>query len=145
LINTVYKLMSPLANEKGISLTIKGTDRALDVMGDGDRLSELFMNLVENAVKYNRRDGSVDISFNTADNWVNIAVSDTGIGMAEDDINKIFDRFYRVDKSRSETTGAGLGLSIVKAIVDAHGGKLDVESELGKGSRFTVNLPINPV
>ena len=116
------------------------------------------MHLIENGVKYNRRGGTVEITC-TAPNkilllrspslwkllgWIEVSVVDTGIGIPEDEMDNIFKRYYRVDKSRSEVAGTGLGLSIVKAIVDAHEGRLEVESEFGKGSKFTVHLPVDP-
>ena len=130
----------------------------MKIKGDKERLSELFMHLIENGVKYNRRGGTVEITC-TAPNkilllrsaslwkllgWIEVSVVDTGIGIPEDEMENIFKRFYRVDKSRGEVTGAGLGLSIAKAIVDAHEGRLEVESKFGKGSKFTVHLPVDP-
>ncbi|MFQ5585990.1 MAG: sensor histidine kinase, partial [Thermodesulfobacteriota bacterium] len=142
-LQSVYKLIAPVSDEKGISMTLSGDEDSLELMGDEDRLSELFMNLIENGVKYNREGGTVDILCTSANGWIEVAVSDTGIGIPKEEQENIFNRFYRVDKSRSEITGAGLGLNIVKAIVDAHGGSIEVESEYGKGSKFTVRLPVN--
>jgi signal transduction histidine kinase len=158
-VGSVYKLISPIANEKGISVNLHGAEGGgLKIKGDKERLSELFMHLIENGVKYNRRGGTVEITC-TAPNkilllrsaslwkilgWIEVSVVDTGIGIPEDEMENIFKRYYRVDKSRSKVTGDGLGLSIAKAIVDAHEGRLEVESEFGKGSKFTVHLPVDP-
>jgi two-component system phosphate regulon sensor histidine kinase PhoR len=140
-VKTVYKLIAPIAGEKEVAMTLNGAEEGIELMGDEDRLSELFMNLIENGVKYNRKGGTVEITCAESNDWVEVSVADTGAGIPKEDLGKIFNRFYRVDTSRSEITGSGLGLSIVKAITEAHGGRLDVESEYGKGSRFTVYLP----
>jgi len=141
-IKSIYKLISPVADEKGIAVKLHGVEGEWTVAGDEDRLSELFMNLIENGVKYNRQGGTVDITLTGADGGVDVKVEDTGIGIPEDDLERVFGRFFRVDASRGEATGAGLGLSIVKAIVDAHGGTIEVKSELGRGSTFIVHLPV---
>jgi two-component system, OmpR family, phosphate regulon sensor histidine kinase PhoR len=103
--------------------------------------------LVDNAIKYTPNGGTVTLSLGRDSEWVRVTVADTGIGIPAQDLPKVFDRFYRIDKSRardpsSDLGGAGLGLAIVKTIVDAHGGKIDVTSEVGKGSTFTVWLPL---
>jgi len=112
------------------------------------------LNLIENGIKYTPEKGSVSITLQRENNrngspgesrgFVNIIVSDTGIGIDKKDHQRIFDRFYRVDKARSrEQGGSGLGLSISKWIVEAHHGEISVESELGKGSSFIVKLPVS--
>jgi heavy metal sensor kinase len=114
------------------------------VLGDTDRLKQLLLNLVSNGLKYTPPGGSVTLSL-TLDHseWVLVNVVDTGIGIPADDLPHIFDRFYRVDKARSRAKGGtGLGLSIAKWIADAHGGQISVSSEEGKGSTFTVRLPV---
>ena len=102
------------------------------------------MNLLDNAVKFNHPGGKVSVETSrTADGRARIAVADTGIGIPSGDLSRIFERFYRVDRARSrEVGGTGLGLSIVKHVVDRMGGKIDVESTLGKGSTFTLRLPV---
>ncbi|MCP3676885.1 MAG: hypothetical protein GY721_04660 [Deltaproteobacteria bacterium] len=142
-VKSVYKLISPVAGEKGIAMTLNGAEKSMELIGDGDSLSELFMNLIDNGVKYNRKGGTVEITCTESNDWIEVSVADTGVGIPKEDLGKIFNRFYRVDTSRGEISGAGLGLNIVKAIAEAHGGRLDVESEYGKGSRFTVYLPKN--
>jgi len=100
------------------------------------------LNLLNNGIKYNKKDGSITISVKDDDNFVQVSISDTGIGIPEEDLPRIFERFYRVDKARSrELGGTGLGLSIVKHIVQAHNGEVSVVSELEKGSTFSFTLP----
>jgi signal transduction histidine kinase len=112
-------------------------------VGDPDRLKQLLLNLVDNAIKYTPKGGQVTLGLLRAEGWAVVTVTDTGIGIPTQDLPHIFERFYRVDKARSRTAGgSGLGLSIVQWIVQAHGGKIDVQSEPDKGTRFTVYLPL---
>mgnify|MGYP001007992843 CR=1 FL=1 len=132
------------ARAAGVTVKVKQIDD-VQVKGDELGLYRMFLNLIENAVKYNREDGRVDIETRLVDSGVEIRVQDTGIGIPEEDIPRIFERFYRVDKARSrQLGGTGLGLAIVKHIVQAHGGSVSVESVLGQGSVFIVILPANP-
>lgn len=140
-VKSVYKLISPVARENGVAMTLHGAEESITLCGDEDSLSELFMNLMDNAVKYNQRGGVVEITCTESNGWIEVSVADTGIGIPKEELEKIFSRFYRIDTSRSEIAGAGLGLNIVKAIAEVHGGRLEVESEYGKGSRFTLYLP----
>ena len=111
-------------------------------MGDALRLKQAIINLVDNAIKYNRPGGTIKLSVRTDDAQVVIQVQDSGIGISQADQQRIFDRFYRVDKSRSRAQGgSGLGLSIVKKIVEDHDGSIIVESEPDSGSTFTIVLP----
>ncbi|MBN1587092.1 MAG: HAMP domain-containing protein [Candidatus Omnitrophica bacterium] len=111
------------------------------VQGDPRRLEQVFINLMDNAIKYNKDCGEIRISAQKADGKLRISVQDTGIGIPEEDLPRIFERFYRVDKARSrELGGTGLGLSIVKHIVEEHGGEVSVTSELSKGSVFLITL-----
>ena len=127
---------------RGIKVTLGAEDQAI-IVGDRDRLKQVLLNLVDNALKYTPQGGEVTLSLTKDDAWVKISVRDTGIGIAPDDIPNLFGRFYRVDKARSrDAGGTGLGLAIAKSVVDAHNGKITVESELGKGSTFTVWLPL---
>ncbi|MEA3335988.1 MAG: ATP-binding protein [Chloroflexota bacterium] len=117
-------------------------DQAM-VDGDADRLKQLFLNLMSNAIKYTPDGGLVTLSLHCRpDGWVRVVISDTGIGIAEEDLSNIFDRFWRVDRARNRSAGGtGLGLSIARWIAEAHGGQLTVKSQLGKGSTFEVMLP----
>jgi len=120
-----------------------GCEDQAQILGDRDRLKQLFVNLVDNAIKYTPSGGEVTLSLERDSAWVYVTIADTGVGIPPQDLPKIFDRFYRVDKARSrEKGGTGLGLAIVKWIVDAHGGTIDVKSQLGKGTTFTVALPL---
>lgn len=112
------------------------------VYGDRDRIEQVLVNIVSNAVKYNRPGGSIDIGAKAVGDMVQIIVSDTGIGIPEKDLPRIFERFYRVDKARSrESGGTGMGLSIAKEIIEHHGGEIRFESTFQKGSCVTIELP----
>jgi two-component system phosphate regulon sensor histidine kinase PhoR len=127
-----------LSNADEVDLS---THREAEVLGDKERLKEVMINLVDNAIKYTPTNGAVDVSFMKQDNAVMISVRDTGIGIAQEHLPRIFERFYRVDKERSrEVGGTGLGLAIVKHIVEAHGSNVEVQSEVGKGSTFSFTL-----
>ncbi|MFQ5859676.1 MAG: sensor histidine kinase [Anaerolineae bacterium] len=135
----VYRQGQALAN--GIDLQLMTEDRGL-VAGDPDRLKQLLLNLVDNAIKYTPVGGRVSLGLAREDGWVRIDVADTGVGIPAEDLPHIFERFYRVDKARARKHGGtGLGLSIACWIADAHGGYIDVESEVGEGTTFTVWLP----
>ena len=123
------------AENKGVRIMIHGTSKP--VRGNHTELSELIYNLIDNAIKYNRENGNIDITIE--DN--RFIITDTGIGMPKESIPRIFERFYRVDKSRSRAKGGtGLGLSIVKHIADRHGARIDVESTVNVGTRISVNF-----
>lgn len=135
----VYRQAQVMA--KGVRVTLGAEDQAI-VEGDRDRLKQVFLNLVDNALTYTPQGGEVSLSLEKDQDWVRIAVKDTGIGIAPDHLPHLFDRFYRVDRARSrDAGGSGLGLAIAKSVIDAHNGKITVESEPGKGSKFTVWLP----
>lgn len=123
-----------------------GSEDVAQVMGDHDKLKQLLMNLVDNAIKYTPAGGEVKLSLDCDEEWVRVSVADTGIGIPPQDLPRIFDRFYRVDKSRARGSehagGAGLGLGIAKWIAEAHGGRIEVQSRTNKGSTFTVWLPL---
>ena len=139
ILNRIVARLMPLADKKGIKLSINSTP--ITVNGDGMRIEQALANLVENAIKYTDS-GNVDVSAYVEDDEAQIIVEDTGIGIPENAIPHLFERFYRVDKARSrETGGTGLGLSIVERTLVLHGGDIHVESELGRGSRFIVRLP----
>jgi signal transduction histidine kinase len=106
----------------------------------------MVRNLIDNAVRYTGEGGSVDVSVRATDGTVVVRVADTGIGIPQRELPRIFERFYRVDRARSrETGGTGLGLSIVRHVTENHGGDVTVESELGRGTVFEVRLPTAPV
>ena len=140
----VWDDLQLLAKEKGVQLQFMG-DGFTTVEGDPLFLRQLILNLTENGLKYTPPGGAVELKVKgDRDQGVaKICVSDTGVGIARKDLKRVFDRFYRVDKARSrETGGTGLGLSISQWIVQAHEGQINVKSTVGKGSTFTVTLPL---
>jgi two-component system, OmpR family, phosphate regulon sensor histidine kinase PhoR len=138
-LRAVVEGMHPVADARTIALSIEsGSERALQVMGDRDRLGQALTNLIDNAIKYNTPGGRVTVAVRDAGDKVWIDVIDTGTGIAPEHLPRIFERFYRVDKERSrQAGGTGLGLAIVKHIIEAHGGKVEVRSEPGNGSTFS--------
>ncbi len=140
----VYRQGRIIAEQTGSSVTVRlGAEDQATVMGDTDRLRQLLLNLVENGIKYTAPGGSVTLGLERTDTWVRVSVRDTGVGIPAEDVPHVFERFYRVDKARSrEKGGTGLGLSIAQWIAQAHGGRLEVESEVGVGTMFTLWLPV---
>jgi two-component system sensor histidine kinase BaeS len=127
--------------EAGIELHDVLADGAI-VDGDPARLAQVIDNLLTNALRYTDRGGDVTITVRSRDRGVAVDVSDTGVGIAADDLPHVFDRFWRADRSRSRATGgSGVGLAVVQRLVAAHGGRIDVESEPGRGTSFHVWLP----
>ncbi len=132
-------LLEPLAAERRIRITT-GIEDAITVRGDRDRLTEAFLNILENAIKYSGEHGLVEVSAVRGDGKATVLVRDSGKGIKKDDLERICDRFFRGDAARN-TEGTGLGLSIAKAIVEVHGGGIRIESEEGRGTTCTVVLP----
>ena len=129
---------------KEVSVSIDLPDKLPLVNIDAPRISQVLRNLLENAVAHTRKGGAITVTAREQDNYVEVAVSDTGEGIPAADLPNIFERFYRVDKSRARATGgSGLGLTIAKRLVEAHGGKIEIQSELGKGSRFAFTIPVS--
>ena len=125
---------------KGVKISFQGDTEK--ITADRDKISQVLVNLVSNALKYTPQGGSVEVISISSGNETKIRVRDTGMGIPNEDLPYIFERFYRADKSRNRMTGgSGIGLAIVKAIVDAHDGNITVQSELNKGSEFIVTLP----
>ncbi len=135
----VVDLYQHVAEEKSISISVN-VPPGLAVSGDGGRLLRALGNLMDNAIKYTPDGGRVEVRAERKNGAVAIEISDSGEGMQKEELNRIWERLYRLDKSRTQR-GLGLGLSFVKAIVEAHGGRVSVESEPGQGSRFTVEFP----
>lgn len=136
----VVSNFEPQLNGKQISCNVDGT--SAKASADYDKMKQVITNLVSNAIKYSNEGGTIHIEISEQSNNVIISISDDGIGIPKEEQKMIFERFYRTDKSRNRKTGgAGIGLTIVKMIVQAHGGKIIVESDEGNGSRFTITLP----
>ena len=136
----VVERLTFFAKQREVTLSVSGEEGC--ILGDREMLSELIANLVENGVRYNRSGGRVDVLVSCKNQKVILTVSDTGIGISKVHFDRIFERFYRVDKSRSkETGGTGLGLAIVKHIALSHNGEIALESEEGKGTSISVSFP----
>lgn len=135
-------LFQPRAEEKGISLTIQPCCEELAVWATEDGLDRIFTNLIGNGIKYTPSGGSVVISLGRAGDQVWVKVADTGIGIPEDALPHLFEEFYRAPNARQVAVGTGLGLTIVRELVERFGGGIEVESEVGKGTTFTVSFPI---
>lgn len=142
ILDTVQKILCPLASQKGIELQFSVESEILNLMCNRQRITQMIINIVDNAIKYTEV-GNVYVEFKNESNCLNILVKDTGIGIPKKNLDRIFERFYRVDKGRSRKIGGtGLGLSIVKHIVILYKGSIEVKSELGKGTVFKIELPI---
>jgi len=136
-------LLQPLADNKDIAIELSSLPDDLYVQGDKDSITEVFINIIGNAIKYNHEGGSIIITAGEQGGNLRTDIKDTGIGIPESEISNIFRSFYRVDQSRTngKAGGVGLGLNIVKAIIDNHSGKIEVTSKQGEGSTFSIFLP----
>jgi len=131
-----------LAMDKGIKFAVDAQE-SLIVNGDKVKLRQLFINILENAVRYTPTGGNISVSLVRKESNTLTAISDTGIGIPSEHLPHIFERFYRVDKARSRADGGvGLGMAIAKYIADSHGGKIEVESQLGKVTTFYITIPM---
>lgn len=140
LISSVIKSLQALADKNHIRIEHKNSGDLQDIDADASKLEKLILNLVQNAIKYNKRYGWINIWAENVGHEIRINVEDSGIGIPEEHLPNIFERFYCVDKSRSRG-GSGLGLAIAKWVADLHGGSIDVSSKIGQGSLFIVKLP----
>ena len=130
---------------KGVSVSIDLPDKLPLVNIDSQRISQVLRNLLENAIAHTAKGDAVTVAARQKGNHLEVAVTDTGEGIPAEDLANIFERFYRVDKSRARATGGtGLGLTIAKRLVEAHGEKIEAKSEVGRGSRFSFTLPLSP-
>lgn len=142
IISDVVSILQGSADKKNVSLIVEAAPK-ITIQVNRNRIKQMLINLIDNAIKYNVENGSVRIKAFKADGRLVISVADTGIGIAEEHLSRIFERFYRVDKGRSRNMGGtGLGLSIVKHIVNLYDGDINVKSEPGKGTEFIVQLPV---
>ena len=129
------------ATKKNISITISA-EEPVYFLGDQHRVEQIFTNLIDNAINYSDVNSKIKIQVWNTNRHIKFSVSDTGIGIPEDNLERIFERFYRVDKGRSRNSGGtGLGLAIVRNLIKNLNGKIDIESEVGQGSTFTITLP----
>ncbi|PLX73024.1 MAG: two-component sensor histidine kinase [Desulfuromonas sp.] len=144
LLQDIYMHAKTLAEPKKHTIRLKmQVDSEISILGDQIQLFRMLLNIVNNSIKYTRPGGMIEIILNLEAKNAIITVKDTGVGISEEHLSNIFERFYRVDAARNrEDGGTGLGLSIVKAIIDAHGGSIKVESVVGEGSVFTITLPL---
>jgi signal transduction histidine kinase len=138
----VYRNFVPLAKSKGVKLQFVDNHVPCHAEVDRDKIVQVVSNIVSNAIKYTEMGGTVKLGISYDSEYTVIFCEDTGIGISKEDLPYIFNRLYRADKSRSRFTGGvGLGLSIAKALIEAHDGSFEVESELGKGSVFQIRIP----
>ena len=142
LLHSCVEAVRPRAEAEGVRLDLEFHGALRDTRLDPTRISQVVDNLLDNAIYHTPDGGTVAVHARMSDGAVEVAVSDTGAGISQEDLPRLFDRFYRTDPSRDRSTGgAGLGLTIVRRLVEAHGGTIEAESEMGVGSRFTVRLP----
>ena len=143
MLEQMQKIFEPRLREKGLTLTIRADQALPDIMADAFKLEQVFVNLIDNAIKYTEK-GGITISLLQRNGQVLIEIQDTGIGIPREHLPRIFERFYVVDASRSKQLGGtGLGLSIVKHIVLLHSGTIEVTSTPGQGTKFIITLPVN--
>jgi signal transduction histidine kinase len=145
LINDSVTIVGPQAQAKDISITVHG-DPATVLIGDHGKVKQVLLNLLTNAIKYNRKGGriEIDVAPDKVPNMTRVSVADTGQGMSEDDLKQLFKKFFRADKSADTVQGTGLGLVIARHIIEAHGGTLDVTSQLDVGTTFYFVVPNAP-
>lgn len=143
LLEIIMRRLRPIAKERNVEMVFESFRNVLAEV-DEVKMSLVFTNLIENAIKYNKEGGMVKVSLNADHRYFYVRVEDTGIGIPEDAKKYIFDHFYRVDKARSRATGGtGLGLAITKSAVMMHKGNIKVSGKEGEGSVFVVRIPLN--
>lgn len=138
----ISEMLSILASEKDVTIYSRENQEPSFVYGNSDQMEQMLINLIENGIKYNKRGGSVNVSVYSSEKTVNLLISDTGIGIPEEHLPRLFERFYRVDKGRSRSMGGtGLGLAIVKHIASNMGAMIEVHSKFGEGTEFLITFP----
>jgi signal transduction histidine kinase len=144
LLSAIAEKFMPQSQRAGVNIKVEASDQLPNLNADGDRLAQVFANLVDNALKFTPRGGSISLNVSVVKGELLVTVSDTGAGIPAEALTHIFDRFYQADPSRGggEKHGAGLGLAIAREIVQAHGGRISVRSRLGEGTSFEVFLPL---
>ncbi len=135
-------IVQPQAQERGITIELELPEADMTVIGDEARLKQILINLASNGVKYNKDEGRLDFIARIAEGNLSVAVRDTGLGIPEESLDKLFQRFYRVPGTEHIVRGTGLGLNIAKSLIAAQGGQMDVESTLGEGTTFTITMPL---
>ncbi|MCB0035592.1 MAG: HAMP domain-containing histidine kinase, partial [Anaerolineales bacterium] len=144
IVHDVVHIQRLQAAQKNITIEVSSSvDPLPQINGDADRLIQVVINLVSNAIKYNNEGGTITVHIHPEGTELYLSVSDTGPGISAENLRRLFDRFYRVPGSEGYSEGTGLGLSIAQKIVEAHGGRIEVESELGKGTTFHCVLKMN--
>ena len=144
--NTSKEMFTPMAVQKNVTIGIQSDPEQIIFRADPEQVEIIFNNLISNAIKYNKDFGLITTSLNADHKEFEIVVKDTGIGIPEDSITKVFDRFYRVDKNRArDTGGSGLGLAIAQKTVLMHNGTLKCESVLDQGTEFTMRIPLTHI
>ena len=145
LLHAVLERFTPQARQAQVALSVQAPQEAPAIIGDGDRLAQVFNNLVENAIKFTSAGGQVLLALRVEPGALLVSVQDSGKGISADDQARIFERFYQVDKSRARENGrrgSGLGLAIVRELVEAHQGTIRAHSQVGQGTAFLVRLPV---
>ena len=145
LLDECVLIMLTKAQEKGLKLKVDAPASLPELKADRNKIKQVILNLLSNAIKYNRRSGKILVTVTTGDNELLMAVSDSGMGIPPESIPHIFEKFYRAPGSEHLASGTGLGLSICKYIVEAHRGRIEVDSQVGTGTTFTVHLPLPAV
>jgi signal transduction histidine kinase len=137
----VVENLQTIASEKGIELFLRVRESEVMALVDPDRLQQIFVNLVTNAIKFTPLGGLVEVQVVPDGEFIHVSVRDTGEGIPEEEVEAIFEKFHQVGGTAAARRGAGLGLTIAKRLVELHGGRIWVESEVGKGSEFRFTLP----
>jgi signal transduction histidine kinase len=144
LINSTLQFLEIDLAKKGIEVVKKYQEEKIIFNGDQNEITRLFTNILSNAIKYNKDKGTITVNVYYTTNYINVEISDTGIGMKPEERAKLFQEFFRAKNEFTRgVSGTGLGLTIVRRIVDSYHGKIEVESEYGKGTTFKIQLPIN--
>lgn len=140
LLKNMHKDFSSEAKEKNIAFNFSYENEKYYINGDEDKLKQVFINLIDNAIKFTNKGGKVDINLSKSDDKITVEIKDTGIGISDEDMPYVFERLYRGDKSRHETEGSGIGLTIVKSILDPHLATIDIKSKEGEGTSVQLSF-----
>jgi len=140
LLKNMHKDFSSEAKEKNIAFNFSYENEKYYINGDEDKLKQVFINLIDNAIKFPNKGGEIDINLSKNDDKITVEIKDTGIGISNEDMPYVFERLYRGDKSRHETEGSGIGLTIVKSILDPHLATIDIKSKEGEGTSVQLSF-----